>query len=135
MLIFAYLLRPRHLSSLLRLASLLPIIWFSYRFGIVGAITSATLINALIIVEAIITDKASNTYISQLFILANAITSMVLGAAITELKSKNVELKKLTEHSLSSLIKTRALQLKWLPFKKMNVNTFHKSYTMNLAKT
>lgn len=93
-LVFAYLLRP-DTYPLLRLASLLPIIWFSYRFGIVGAITSATLINALIIVEAIITDKASNTYISQLFILANAITSMVLGAAITELKRKNVELKKI----------------------------------------
>jgi len=95
-LIFAYLLRP-DTYPLLRLASLLPIIWFSYRFGIVGAITSATLINALIIVEAIITDEPSNTYISQLFILANAITSMVLGAAITELKRKNVERKHLSQ--------------------------------------
>ncbi|HDZ33798.1 MAG TPA: sensor histidine kinase [Pseudoalteromonas sp.] len=89
-----YLIRP-DTYPLLRLASLLPIIWFSYRFGVLGAVSSATLINALIIVEASMTHEPSNTYISQLFILANAITSMVLGAAITELKRKNTELKKI----------------------------------------
>ncbi|MBS3798533.1 MASE1 domain-containing protein [Pseudoalteromonas sp. BDTF-M6] len=88
-----YLLRP-DTYGLLRLASLLPIIWFCYQFGMLGAICSATLINGLFIVEASLTQQPSNTYISQLFILANGITSLVLGAAINELKHNNQALQK-----------------------------------------
>ncbi|MEM0516523.1 MASE1 domain-containing protein [Pseudoalteromonas sp. YIC-827] len=83
-----YLLRP-DTYALLRLASLLPIIWFCYQFGTLGAVSSATLINGLLIVEASVTQHSDNTYISQLFMLANGITSLVLGAAISELKRNN----------------------------------------------
>lgn len=83
-----YLLRP-DIYSLLRLASLLPIIWFSYHFGITGAIFGAAAANGLIILEASITQDATNTYISQLFILTNAATSLLLGAAAAELRQKN----------------------------------------------
>ncbi|MEI8653048.1 MASE1 domain-containing protein [Pseudoalteromonas sp. Hal273] len=108
-----YLIRP-DTYPLLRLASLLPIIWFSYRFGVLGAVSSATLINALIIVEASMTHEPSNTYISQLFILANAITSMVLGAAITELKRKNTELKKINRALTKQLNQNTLLgAIKW----------------------
>ncbi|MGO3848053.1 MAG: MASE1 domain-containing protein [Pseudoalteromonas prydzensis] len=83
-----YLLRP-DIYSLLRLASLLPIIWFSYHFGITGAIFAAAAANGLIILEASISQDATNTYISQLFILTNAATSLLLGAAAAELRQKN----------------------------------------------
>lgn len=109
--IFVYALRP-DTYPLLRLASLLPIIWFSYRFGSLGAVTSATLINSLIILEASFTHAPENTYISQLFILANAITSMVLGAAITELKRKNNELYKTNLELRKQLTKNTHLAAK-----------------------
>ena len=100
---FLYLSRP-DIYSLLRLASLLPIIWFSYQFGIVGAVISAFAVNGLIVTEAALTQEANNTYISQLFILANAITSLVLGTAITELKQKNATLLS-TNQKLQDLLK------------------------------
>ncbi|GAA72645.1 ATP-binding protein [Pseudoalteromonas sp. BSi20439] len=83
-----YLLRP-DIYPLLRLASLLPIIWFSYHFGITGAIFAAAGANGLIILEASISHDATNTYISQLFILTNAATSLLLGAAAAELRHNN----------------------------------------------
>ena len=108
---FVYAVRP-DTYPLLRLASLLPIIWFSYKYGSLGAVSSAALINALIIVEASITHEPSNTYISQLFILANAITSLVLGAAITELKRKNNELKQTNKELKEQLTQNTALAAK-----------------------
>ena len=108
---FIYSVRP-DTYPLLRLASLLPIIWFSYKYGSLGAVTSAALINALIILEASVTHDPSNTYISQLFILANAITSMVLGAAITELKRKNTELQKANTRLKEQLTQNTALAAK-----------------------
>ena len=86
-----YTVRP-DIYSLLRLSSLLPIIWFSYQYGVTGAIASALVANGLIVAEAGLTQHPNNTYISQLFILANATTSLVLGTATTELKQKNAAL-------------------------------------------
>ncbi|MEL7386102.1 MAG: MASE1 domain-containing protein [Pseudomonadota bacterium] len=69
------------LYPLLRLCSLLPVIWFSYKFGIKGAIASALVSNVLIVAQAGLTQDATNTYISQLFILANSVTGLLIGTA------------------------------------------------------
>lgn len=104
----AYIHRP-DLYSLLRLFSLLPILWFSYKFATTGAILSALLSNSLIVVQAGIQQDATNTYISQLFILANSITGLLIGTATNELKLKNAELQQSNEQLSQLLAKNKQL--------------------------
>ncbi len=97
------------LYSLLRLCSLLPIIWFSYKFGITGAISSAFVSNCLIVAEAAIVQDTTNTYISQLFIIANSVTGLLIGTATSELKLKNNQLQDSNEKLTALLEKNRQL--------------------------
>ena len=85
---FCYLLRP-DIYPFLRLSALLPVIWLAYLFGVRGAVAGGLVANSLIVAEAAVTQTAENTYISQLFIIANATTSLILGAATEELRKKN----------------------------------------------
>ena len=97
------------LYPLLRLGSLLPVIWFSYKFGIKGAIASALVSNALIVAQAGLTQDATNTYISQLFILANSVTGLLIGTATNELKIKNNQLQASNEKLTALLEKNKQL--------------------------
>jgi two-component system sensor histidine kinase UhpB len=97
------------LYPLLRLCSLLPVIWFSYKFGIKGAIASALVSNVLIVAQAGLTQDATNTYISQLFILANSVTGLLIGTATNELKIKNNQLQASNEKLTALLKKNKQL--------------------------
>ncbi|WP_217875689.1 MASE1 domain-containing protein [Pseudoalteromonas shioyasakiensis] len=97
------------LYPLLRLCSLLPVIWFSYKFGIKGAIASALVSNALIVAQAGLTQDSINTYISQLFILANSVTGLLVGTATNELKIKNNQLQASNEKLTALLEKNKQL--------------------------
>ncbi len=97
------------LYPLLRLCSLLPVIWFSYKFGIKGAIASALVSNVLIVAQAGLTQDATNTYISQLFILANSVTGLLIGTATNELKIKNNQLQASNEKLTALLEKNKQL--------------------------
>ncbi|WP_249362669.1 MULTISPECIES: MASE1 domain-containing protein [unclassified Pseudoalteromonas] len=106
--IISYLSHP-DLYPLLRLCSLLPVIWFSYKFGIKGAIASALVSNALIVAQAGLIQDATNTYISQLFILANSVTGLLIGTATNELKIKNNQLQASNEKLTALLEKNKQL--------------------------
>ncbi len=106
--IFTYLNRS-DLYPLIRLCSLLPIIWFSHRLGVTGAILSAFVTNSLIITEAAIHQDVTNTYISQLFILANSVIGLLVGAATNELKLKNNELQENNKKLTALLQKNKQL--------------------------
>ena len=82
---FIYFIQP-HTLYLLRMLAILPLIWFSYRFGWLGAMSALLTINGLIMVSVYGLNEANALIESHLYIVSYALTGMVLGALFNEQK-------------------------------------------------
>jgi glucose-6-phosphate-specific signal transduction histidine kinase len=86
-----YSIQP-HTLYLLKILAIFPLVWFAYRFGWVGAISSGLVINGLILVSVFAVNQTEILIENQFHIIIYAFTSMLLGALMSEQKAINKRL-------------------------------------------
>ena len=108
-----YLFEPKSLY-LLRMLAIFPLIWFSYRYGALGALSyaSVTVISLLINVYGV--NETELLLTTQLYIISYSVLALLLSAFVTELnKSKSalleqnkelIELSTLTQNLASKVV-------------------------------
>lgn len=86
-----YLFEPKSLY-LLRMLAIFPLIWFSYRYGALGALSyaSVTVISLLINVYAV--NETQLLLTTQLYIISYSVLALLLSAFVTELNQSKFAL-------------------------------------------
>ncbi|MEI6894959.1 MAG: MASE1 domain-containing protein [Colwellia sp.] len=89
--VFIYQVQP-HTLYLMRILAIIPLVWFSYKYGWEGAITSSLAFNALLIFYVYGTNDPQLLLDTQLFVIAIALIAALLGALMSEHKDINKRL-------------------------------------------
>lgn len=87
----AYVLEPKSLY-LLRMLAIFPLIWFSYRYGALGALSYASLTVITLLVNVYGVNETELLLTTQLYIISYSVLALLLSAFVTELNTSKTAL-------------------------------------------
>lgn len=107
-----FLIEPKSVY-LLRMLAIFPLLWFSFQFGALGALSYGTLTAVTLLVNVFAVNETELLLTTQLYLISYSVLALLLSALITELNHSKGELLKQNQElvTLSALTQNLATKV------------------------